>query len=461
MRRNHMPEQTYVSTRPALAASATVSGLTAIIAREVIEKRFPPGYFKTVNVTTASFSFKSEPNQIPNPPKPILSVTPRWESQEETMWMPTMQNRQAFQYLKKPLLGNYPSAMWDAEKRRGVFAVPDRMRVDFDVKIRVRGVMQAMDLVHYIKGIMEPGGYFYHRDAVLEAVIPNAFVSALMDDLRIHRDDPADLDKFRQYVLERSGRSMDRKRRLADGRDVWIWQYKCNILLSMTANPSADIQKKDKVEDDQDVGFTISAEIWTPCKWAMILEGDVPIPFDDRPMEAGVNDVYEAGGKTMISFALSNSAPPQVLPDGKIAVDAIGFVADEGSAATERLELEELMVPEMLRVAQLNVLAGVDNWSMFSISLYREGGVLLERPKDWDFDWKGVVLNMANPFSGVAHTLVLYADLVAANAVLEAVGPPENGPEFEPMKSVIERRRTPIVDANSAGMPPGERDSRG
>jgi hypothetical protein len=420
-----LPEKTIISARPVTAVSATISSLASVLLHEVIEKKFPVGYFKTMNIVTSSRSTQMEGQEVPKYGLPSISATPKWDSQDDPYLDPSGQLYWASSHIVKPLRGNNPVALDDREGGRLIVFTRRRMRIDFEFRCRVQGVMQAMDLVHYLKSVMEPGGYFYHYNAVMEAVVPNHFISYMMSEMRVKRGDQDSLDEFRKYVKDHSLNMLDKKRRLADGRDIWMLSYKCNILLGLTDKPSFAANKKDGVDDDQEITFTLSSEIWMPSGWVMELEGDGDDDGGEADLPEGV-DIDQDGSEFVVSYSIHNARPPQVAADGRIMIDVIGFVSDDTPAAVETLDINGLLGLEVTTVIRRNLHAGRDNSGYFTLALYRAGGIPLSSPSGFEIDWESLVVKVRNPFAGMAHSLVLYADLDKVNAVV-AEGPLDLG----------------------------------
>jgi hypothetical protein len=412
-----MSDKYVISTRPLTSVSALVSGLTSVVLHEVVVSKFPRDFFKKIIVATAGFSKLMEDEEVFKGDMPKIGVEPRFEEFEEPIHNPRPELGWAGG-LSRPLRDHYPTVLRDRDTGHSVFAIPRRFKVSYAFTIQTHTRMQAADVMHYLATMFEIGGYFYHQGATMESVVPNHFMAFLFDDLGFRKDR---VDEFKDWVRLSSKGSLTLKKRLATGMDTWMWAHKCNILLQMPDKPQFQAGKKGVVEEECMVTFTLSAEAWSPAKWALECDGEPERFWGDSEQPHGISDIEDNGSGFSFSYAVQSSGAPTYLPDGKQVVATYGFITD-ANVRQDTLDCSSLF-PKEIRdlLAYLGLGPGVDfdPWELMNILVYRSGGQLLERGVHWEMDWKTMTLKMFDPLFNYAHSMVLYADISAVNNASE------------------------------------------
>jgi hypothetical protein len=405
-------EKDVYSARAMTSVSATVSSLTGILANDILASVFPKGFFKkfkpgTINIGSAG---AEDEDGVHHSALPYLAIDPRYEELPDPLFDPSPQANWKSSFLSAPFGRHYQKVLDDPINGRFIYAIGKRMRVNFEVTIKVQGRLQVMNVLHHLMSSFEPDGMFYFQNAQLDANVPTHFMEMLMDAAETDRESPASVEAFRSYVRMHSRHMIDRKRDLSTGRDVYVNGFRTNVLWSMNGKPSGEANRNGGSEDGSSVQVQFSAELWYPARYLLEILADpdywVPRHPDYVP---GVDDPADGPGDFTFQFNAQRTTIPTV-SDGKSLVEKVGFVT-EAEGDTDTVPLDDGVLPETaLYVMRYNVEKGYDNSLCFGHLLLKDGEEL-DPALDYEVSYEDRLLTLSQPFRGYPYILAFYADI--------------------------------------------------
>lgn len=145
-----------------------------------LKSKFPQGFFKDTYVSGMLTSIETERRDIYKKKKPLLITRPEYAAENGFMeTLPYWHN--TLQYVFNDSDRYYTPVYKDLEKKISIHAIPDRIKINFPTRILVPTKVYGMNLLHYMKNIIEPGGHGFINNVFFENEIPSSFISMIFD----------------------------------------------------------------------------------------------------------------------------------------------------------------------------------------------------------------------------------------------------------------------------------------
>lgn len=146
-----------------------------------LKNKFGEGFFKDTYVAgTTLTSLETQRRDIYKKPKPLLIVKPEYAGENgfiETLpyWHNTLQ------YVFNSSDNYYTPVMNDALHKIKIHAIPDRIKINFPTRILIPTKIYGINLLHYMKNIIEPGGHAFINNVFFENELPSSFTNIVFD----------------------------------------------------------------------------------------------------------------------------------------------------------------------------------------------------------------------------------------------------------------------------------------
>jgi hypothetical protein len=399
-----MKETQILSAKVSTSISSLLSNVTAY-AKYFLTSKFPPNYFKKVYISDSLNEIQMEDSNIQKFAKPTLIITPQYTGENGFMeLLPYWHTTQYFTF-KNPRK-KYNGVLYDNINDIYLYSIPDRVKINFEVKIKLDSTLQAYNLLHYLKQTFETGGYFYLNDVRLQTEIPKLYAKVIADRLNIDTETVDGRQALDEYFLQNSYNGIMEKINLSSGNSQFAYHYKTNILTNFPELPSYEKNSNGLVTDNTVISFPFSFEFWSHSNYVMEIKGDVPDTFTP--------DMTEEVNTMKYDFYIDNTKfikeqegnmhmiiNKPFLPDVNDEIDVLEFgviVSSELRDVIEQAVKNKFNMNDLLKVMVL-----IDNKLLDSLM--------------YEVNWGDMSLTTKNPMSNVTYTLVLYGNLQALNLI--------------------------------------------
>ena len=168
-----MKETKIISCKISSSISSLLGNVTSY-AESYLASKFPPKFFRNVYINDSLASVNLAGAEIIKLPKPLLIITPQYTAENGFMEvLPLWHTAQYFTF-KNPR-NNYNGVLSDVENNIFIYSIPDRVKINFEVKIKLPTVMYGYNVMHYIKQSFESTGFFYLNKVNLQTEIPKIY----------------------------------------------------------------------------------------------------------------------------------------------------------------------------------------------------------------------------------------------------------------------------------------------
>jgi len=385
---------------------SSIMGNVSYVAKEYILSKFPKDYFKEITIANGLISsdMREDNDDVKKKPNPRLSIDPIFIPDENDTFggsLPEWYNSgESFVY--RDTMNNYYPVLYNDTDEIFVWTVPNKLKINFELKMKVNSSMQKIDLIHYLRRVFLRNKHMYINDVALKAEVPKSIVKSIANMKDYDLEDNDQVIEFYDYLKQYSNGYVVRQMNLSSGLPTYQYRFLANILMKVEEPSTGDTEKISMIEKDSVVNTTISFELWIPTNY--ILESQNQI----EPLGGFDEDLLEDSG-SYISHSFK-SKPNKVI-EGKSELFWQGYVTDietkediigvEGIISTNNREIIDHMIEND------NVIS-----DLYEIFVYRDGEELIEgEGNDYLFDWTTLELSTFNPFQNYTHHVGLYGNL--------------------------------------------------
>jgi hypothetical protein len=389
----------FTVARAASALSVSIGTLTSVVVK-FLKCRFPKDYFKNIHVNSSLSSRDIEEDATVGSPgvflvkNPAMSITPNLDTTDSTSIGLAFPWQRTHTYIMRDKSNYVPVLYTDEEHILGVWAIPDRIRVNFEVKMKVKTPMDAMDLFNHIKNTFPIGIPYFLDNIKLEAEVPSILAKNIHDILEWDPDDDAG---FKAWMSKRSGANLSWKRNLSTGNDVFLYKYPVNIMFKME-QPDLDQQQKNMVDGDHVITFMLVAEIWTPSGYILSVEDLDGIPGD--PQEPFI----ESSNGIVWNYTISTR--PAMVWEEKSQILWEGYISDVNTSI-DTVDLSDV-VPLKVKQA-IEKMTDEQIAACFGTRVWRDETELAA--ENIEIDYKTWILSTLNPLPNASYYVGVWADL--------------------------------------------------
>jgi hypothetical protein len=271
-------KETQILTAKVSTSISSLIGNVTGYARYFLSSKFPPDFFKKVYISDSLNEIQMEDSNVQKFAKPTLIITPQYTGENGFMeLLPYWHTTQYFTF-KNPRK-KYNGVLYDNVNDIYMYSIPDRIKLNFDVKIKLPTPMYAYNVLHYLKQSFETGGFFYLNDVRLQTEIPKLFAKVIADRLGIDQSTPDGRQALDEYFLQNSYNGIMEKINLSSGNSQFAYNYKTNILVNFPDLPTYEKNSNGLVVDNTAVSFSFSFDFWSQSNYMMEIKGDVPDNF--------------------------------------------------------------------------------------------------------------------------------------------------------------------------------------
>lgn len=409
-----MREKKAISTKISTSVSSLMSNATGY-ARYYLSSKFPPNFFKKTFITDSLSEIQMEDSDdVQKFAKPLLIITPKYTGELNGFDWRAVQQITA----KSNKMMN--RVLHDSENDIRIYSIPDRIRIGFDVKIKLQSQMHAYNVLHYVKQAFEFNGYNYLNNIKLETELPRPYVRYIANKLGLDLTTSDGREKMDEYLLDHSYNSISEKIGLASGVSQYSYNYNTNILANFLDEPISDKNVNNLVIDNTTVSFSFNFDFWSHSNYVLeVMDEEIdPQSFLEASDEIGAMKYDFYVPTHFITEQYNNMhliVRKPFLPDINTEVDILEFKPIINSELQMVIETAIKYKLDMSKIIKARVLINNQEYDtdLFSV------------------DWKAYNLITQHPMSNVTYTLMIYGDLKVLNQISSLVA---SGKESEVAK---------------------------
>ena len=400
-------EQDIITCNVSNTVSSSMSSVT-FIARELIEKMFPEGYFKDVYITTTQASSEMSSMDIDDVKirqYPIMSITPGYvpDGNEAVMNPFPLWRRGQFERFREDGRYGYKRVFYNDTDEIYISAIPYRIKFFFDYKFKLETHMNKIDFTHILRQKFQQGERFFLNGNYFEAEIPNTIIKAISRIKDYDLTDKEEYDEFCDYLNTGSEGNIHHALVHSTGRKRFTHTYESNILVNVETAPTTEGRSRTKVnmaDDESEVELELSFELWIP--------GNYMFRCKTLPQGDYNDDLLPNERKVIIDKPLS---PIVMRTKGNRTLNRIEKIVTDVNTTVDRINIEDLFKDDIVQLIRTSV-ARKDFTVLkilFDFDIYRDMKKL-EEGVDYNINWKSKEIILINPFQNYVYNVASYID---------------------------------------------------
>lgn len=396
-------------------ASAVVGNITSTIG-EWITNQFPKGYIKKIHISEffiplTSMIDKNNPT-IHKYGNQTLYIQPTWDPASLSYDLPRW--HKANEFVLGSRRRNYNIVLEDWVNNTFIYSVPDRFKVNFQCRLKLKTYMQGLDVAHMLSNIFDIGGYRYLNNVRLQTELPIMLTKPIC--LKQGFDYTTDEGKkqLAEYLNENSYHGIQEKRNLGNGNRMYAYSYSGNILLHFPDQPEI-VRNLDSLSVGETlVDFSFSAEFWTPANF--LFETD---NIDEKEVRT-FNEIETIDENSLLMTLYIPIEYVSQFRNGKHLLYTEEFYPDV-NVEYDNLNFAPILNPGVIEIVKLMRSQGykIDN----TIEVLVSAGSKLLYPEEYVVDWDNFTLKTNSPMVNTTYRIIIYADISKLNEIDQQIHP--------------------------------------
>jgi len=399
-----MKETKLLSCRTSTSISSLLGSVTSY-AVQYVKSKFPTDFFKATYINDSLASIHLVEGNIKKLPKPTLVISPTYNGEDGIMGqLPYWQSTKYFTF-RNPKK-KYNGVLYDDVNDIYIYSIPDRIKINFSMNIKVPTVMYAYNVLHYLKQAFDTNNSMnYLNDVNLQTEIPKIYSWYIAQKLKADITTVEGREIINEYFQNNSYGGIHEKINLSNGNAQYAYNYKTNILCNFQDLPSLDKNINNMSVDSVTLNFQFSFEFWSHSTYLMEIKDNVNI--DEFPKD--LSDM----SKMKYDLALPVDYIREIIGDKHLIIRK-QFIPDVNT------EVDILDLTAVLQKELINVIKEVNNnnfntTNLFEVQVYaNKQQVLSDLVKT---DWKKFTVSTKEPMSNVTYTLLIYGNLKVLNEI--------------------------------------------
>jgi hypothetical protein len=398
--------KTIVRCESTTTFSSIVGSLTSFASSFFINN-FPKGFFKKVFISESLNSTNMDDDKdVQKYSTPYLVIKPEMAMDNTYMEvLPYWYN--AYHYIAEgSRRKEYYPIIQDHDNGIYIYSIPTRMKVNFDVRIKVPTTMFMYNTLHAIQTKFETGGFNYINNVRMQTEVPKVMMINLAETLGYNLDNMEEREKFNEYIAENSLNGIEENINLSTGNNNYAFNFVSNILVNYPSNAQGDKNIKNLVVDNTIVSFEFSMELWIPNRY--ILE----LPNNRQELTQEFENSEDAE-KFKFNIVVNKD---YILPkiDNKHLIKRKSFLPDV-NVEYDELNFSPIINQEVKDVVNVLIDKKLFREDLFEV-LVMCGNKHLPK-SEYEVDYKNMILKTKRPMSNTTYTILVYGYLDKLNYV--------------------------------------------
>jgi len=406
-----MKETKVISCKVSTSLASLMGNATAY-ARYFLTSKFPPEFFKKTYISDSLSEIQMEDKNVQKFPMPTLIITPEYTGENGFMdIIPYWHTAQYFTF-KNPRK-KYNGVLFDEGNDMYIYSIPDRVKLNFNVKIKLPSQMYAYNVLHYIKQLFEVGGYFYLNDVRLQTEVPKMYIEYIKRRLNLDTNTPDGREALEDYLLKNSYNGLTEKINLSSGNSAYSYNYKTNILVNFPDMPSYDKNSNGMIVDNTTISFSFSFDFWSHSNFIMELKDNVP----DTPLP-NIDDQFSMEGSSMKYEFFVPTKFIREQEGGMHMLTYKPFVPDVNTDV-DILDFSPIINSEVKKVIGEAIKNKLDMSKLMSVMVLVNNQQLIQ--EEFNVNWENLTLETKHPMYNVTYTIVIYGNLKSLNLIEQCI----------------------------------------
>lgn len=394
-----------LSCKVSTSISSLIGSITSYLLQYIKEK-FPKNYFKDTYINDSLVSNKIAFKNIIKLKKPTIIITPTYNAENGAMGvLPYFFSTKYFTF-KKPKK-NYNGVLYDNINNIYIYSIPDRIKINYNIRIKLPTIMSGYDVVHYIKQSFDTNNSMnYLNNINLETEIPKIFVWYIAKKLNVDINTIEGRNLLNEYLQKNSYNGIHERINLSTGNPSYAYIYKTNILCNIPDDPSLEKNYNNKSVDNSTVEFQLSFELWTHSNYLMEMKDN--IMKEDFP-----ESNFTENDKLKYNLFIPTDYIKEII-DNKHLILTEKFLPDV-NVEVDKLDLKLVINKELQEVIKEinNNHFNIDKLLLVKIFANKD-----EIDKEnFSVDWNTLELSTKHPISNRTYTLIIYGNLKLLNKI--------------------------------------------
>lgn len=397
-----------VNCRTSTSISSLIGNLTAV-AVEYTKSKFPKGYIQDVHIAESmtALSMRDECKKVFKRDYQTLFVQADYTLGEHVLGqLPRWYKANEFIFKNKRK--RYTPVLMDDENEIYVYTIPNRVKVNFNFRLKLQTAMQCQDVYNYIYNTFDIEGYRYLNNIKLETEIPKSFIKPICSRFGWDYGNKQDREKLVEYLHKYSYGGVQEKINLASGNSMYAYNYNANILMNFQDMPERDRNYKSMTISEGYVNFSFSMEMWTPSNYifeAGNIEEDEEI--DISPFDNNTSNTY------LYNIHVDTDYIKEI-EDGKHLIIRRQFVPDI-NVEYDELPFEDVMPTELKNVLDKIKEDGYRLDNLVDVKIM--AGNKYIPVSEYDLEWEDYTVKTKNPMKNTTYSILIYGDLDKLNKI--------------------------------------------
>ena len=397
-----MAENNIFSCR-SLSTLSNIIGNTTSEVRNFIINLFPKGYFRSVYTDTMLASLEMGTDDTIKKELPILIIRPRVVLDDNTMSGRPFDWQFSTYFLYKKMRTNYFPVLGNDEDEIYIYAIPSRIRVDFEIEILTKTKMQQINTAFFLKQSVRHNAPFFldgkREGTLMEIEVPKKFIKVLHDVL-----ERPQTNDFEDYLKRHSMNYITRKTRLSSGNESYFYSYNTNLLCNFEGYPSIDDgNQQGQIKKDFKVSSVLSVKFTTFLN--MMMESSKPYPKEFFNDLSTIIDDDLLSDSVFVHFTIKTR--PNETRGDKTLYKWNAYITDTDEL--DVLPFGDLIDEDVMKVIEYYRQYSLDFSRLFSIVLFKDGLEIVE--EETIVDWDKLTLTNVKPIKDYTYHFGIYVDL--------------------------------------------------
>ena len=410
-----MNKNTVIACRTMSNTSTVIGNITSTIGEWLINQ-FPKGYIKKLHVSEFFIPLTSMiDNKNPTIHKygnQTLYIQPTWDPTSISYDLPRWHKANEFIFNNKR--NNYNIVMEDWDNRTFIYSIPNRLKVNFQCRIKLKTYMQGVDVAHMLSNIFDIGGYRYLNGVKLETEIPIMLTKPICLKQGFDYTTDEGKDALTEYLKQYSYHNVSCKRNMGTGNRMYAYSYTGNILMHFPDQPDI-VRNLDSLSVGETlVDFSFSAEFWTPANF--IFEAN---KIDEKEVRT-FNEIESIDENTMLMTMYLPVEYIKPMRNGKHLLYHEEFVPDV-NVEYDTLCFAPIMDSSLIKLLNIVREQGYKLDNLMEVLVTAGSKILI--PEEYEIDWKNYILKTKDPMVNTTYRIIVYADTSKLHKIDQQLNP--------------------------------------
>lgn len=289
-----------------------------------------------------------------------------------------------------------------------LYSIPDRIKLLFDVKIKLPTILFGYDALHYLKqAFLVNNDYVYLNNVNLRTEVPKVFIWYIAEALHLDLYKQDDRDIINEFLLRNSYGGIQELINPASLLPQYSYNYKVNILMNTPDRASFDKNIKGMVVDNTTISFNFSFEFWTHSNY--ILRINEKVTQKQYPQDL-MNEIPTMKFNIFPEVHYIKTT----LEDEKKLIIKKDFITDVNKKI-DTIEIYKVLSKELSDVINECKNNKFNLNKLFKIKVFRNN-IEIDN-MELNMNWKDLILTINNPLNNTQYTLLIYGDLYNLNLI--------------------------------------------